>query len=460
MSRPLSQFAVVFTFCIVSLLAACSGSAMAPDTESSLPQTFATPGGIGPGGIPSEAHALESIPHEPLLIQPAERRCLAAPLQCSQPQRQVRGTGVVTSAFTKTGNFVPFDAPGAMGTPQPACGQMCGTEAYSIDSQGDIVGTYQDANVVQHGYLRNSQGSFVTFDAPHVAPSPGLNQGTVANAMNDGGVITGYYQSADLVYHAFMRNKDGSMVTFEAQGAATGPNDNVSQGTQAFSINNQGDIAGIYYDTAGQQHGFMRSANGSTTTIDPSGSIYTAITDPNGINNSDTVTGSFVDSNYLVHVFVRQPDGTFTIVDATGAGDTAGDGTFGGGANEAGTTRGYDIDNNLIAHGVLQSKTGDFTVFNDPNDSETSNAPFFQGTALFAINPTGASAGIYADKNGVYHGFQRNADGTFANFDAPGGGNGAGEGTFPFANNANGAVAGWWIDPNNLIHGFVWTAHS
>lgn len=451
---PLRQSALIIICGIVLLLTACSGSAMAPDTAGSMPQTFATP------GIVSGTQTLQSLPHEPFLLEGAQRRCLATPLQCNESHTPVHGSGYVSSAFTKSGNFMSFDAPGAIATPQPACGQMCGTAVYSIDSQGDAVGSYQDGNVEQHGYLRTPQGNFVTIDAPHVAPSPGLNEGTVADATDDAGTIAGYYESSDLVYHAFIRNKQGSFFTFEAQGAAVSPNDNIPQGTQVYSINNQGDSAGIYYDASGQQHGFMRLANGTMTSIDPSGSIYTAITDPNGINNNDAVTGSYVDQDFVVHVFVRQADGTFTTVDAPNAGDTPGAGTFGGGANDGGTARGYDLDKDLVAHGVLQSNSGNFTPVNDPNDSETPNAQFFQGTALFSINASGAAAGIYADKAGVFHGFERNADGTFANFDAPGGGNAATQGTFAFTNNANGAVAGWWTDPNDSIHGFIWTAHS
>jgi hypothetical protein len=73
-----------------------------------------------------------------------------------------------------------------------------------------------------------------------------------------------------------------------------------------------------------------------------------------------------------------------------------------------------------------------------------------QGTAPQSINFEGEIAGLYLDKNSVYHGFVRTPDGHITTFDAPGVGP---VGTLAFGNNPAGAfspsirlsVAGVWI---------------
>ena len=59
------------------------------------------------------------------------------------------------------GTFVTFDAPGA----------FQGTFPSSISQAGAITGYYYDANFVPHGFLRASNGTFITFDVPDRAES-------------------------------------------------------------------------------------------------------------------------------------------------------------------------------------------------------------------------------------------------------------------------------------------------
>src|ERR1700678_611034 len=55
--------------------------------------------------------------------------------------------------------------------------------------------------------------------------------------------------------------------TFEAPRAGTGS----TQGTQAFSINSDGYIAGAYIDASNVVHGFVRASNGKMTEFDAPG---------------------------------------------------------------------------------------------------------------------------------------------------------------------------------------------
>jgi hypothetical protein len=57
--------------------------------------------------------------------------------------------------------------------------------------------------------------------------------------------------------------------------------------TDAVGVNDSGEIAGTYLDSSGIEHGFLRSADGSTyTTIDYAGALQTVLF---GINNAGDV---------------------------------------------------------------------------------------------------------------------------------------------------------------------------
>ncbi len=84
-----------------------------------------------------------------------------------------------------------FDAPGAATVSSPACASAlgCGTVAFANNDQGQIVGFYTDTNVVAHGFLRSPKGEFTSFDVPGAGLGAGLDQGTVAYAINDQGAM-------------------------------------------------------------------------------------------------------------------------------------------------------------------------------------------------------------------------------------------------------------------------------
>src|SRR5208283_3890678 len=62
---------------------------------------------------------------------------------------------------------------------------------------------------------------------------------------------------------------DGSSAfsTFEAPGAGT----STYQGTAAYLMNASGVVAGVYRDTKGDAHAYVRSANGNIATFDAPG---------------------------------------------------------------------------------------------------------------------------------------------------------------------------------------------
>jgi hypothetical protein len=340
--------------------------------------------------------------------------------------------------------IIVFDAPNAGTASVPECAPFCGTQPLANNDEGAIVGTYTDANVVPHGFLRTPSGDFVSFDAPGAGLGANLDEGTVAVAINDLGVIAGQFEDANITFHGFIRYPDGSFVTFDAPGAGAVPGQ--GQGTLAYSLNLWGTTAGIYIDASSVEHGFVRSPFGKITGFDPPGSIYTFVCEETCLNAAGEITGSYYDASGVEHGFLRESDGTITSFDPPGS-------LGGGGAsiNEEGTITGYYADTQGMYRGFLRSREGAISTFAlaDPATGTVQN------TAVFSINLFGAVTGVYVDA-GVFHGFSRSADGEIARFDAPGTCTNCTQGTRPSTNNAEGQVVGWEADANNLLHGFLW----
>lgn len=66
-----------------------------------------------------------------------------------------------------------------------------------------------------------------------------------------------------------------------------------SGGTYGVAIDTNGDIAGNWYDSADASHGFVRTAGGTITKFDPTGSTETTVT---SISDGNRIAGYFKDS--------------------------------------------------------------------------------------------------------------------------------------------------------------------
>jgi hypothetical protein len=374
-------------------------------------------------------------------------------------------SGITTTAFaflaltsfssaqtaTPEGRLVEFNAPGAATVSTPACAPFCGTVAYDNNDSGEIVGFYTDANIVPHGFLRLPNGQITSFDAPGAGLGYGLDQGTVAIAINDLGEIAGQFQDPSYVYHGFVRYPNGSFTTFDEPDAGTEAN----QGTFAFDINLLGTTAGIYIDASNVYHGFVRSPSNKFTSVDPTGSVYTYVCEETCLNPDGTVAGFYTDSSGVTHGFVRQANGTIKSFDAPAPVGLTTIATVAASINPQGVIAGSSLDSNLVAHGFVRRPDGSFTTFDDPE----AGTGTLQGTTPFSINLGGATTGSYVDASNNAYGFERFPDGQFANFGAPDAdpthAQGVG-GTRPSTNNAEAEVAGWYTDAGGLNHGFLW----
>src|SRR5713101_4434471 len=128
------------------------------------------------------------------------------------------------SAWGQT--FTTFDPPGSQGT-----------SPVSINPAGQITGNYFDANFTTHGFLRASDGTFTSFDAP------GASHGTFPAFITPQGLIVGTYFDATFITQPFLRATDGTFTTFQIP----------SPGASIYALvaNSAGVIAGAFFDSNG-----------------------------------------------------------------------------------------------------------------------------------------------------------------------------------------------------------------
>jgi hypothetical protein len=344
-----------------------------------------------------------------------------------------------------------------------------GTFGIGINPQGEINGFYIDAKNVYHGFLRSPEGVITTFDAPDAG-----GYGTFPFGLNSEGATVGYYNTPDYVYHGFLRRPDGTFAPpFTNPDACTTSILEGCEGTAFYDINLFGVIAGGYADTKFINHGLVMYPNGDFTNFDApgagdiAGSYQGTYPDSfSGLNDFGAITGNDFDTNNVSHGFLRSSFGGIFAFEAPGAGTEPGplaqfctlefdcQGTYPTSINDFGVITGDYVDSNNVFHGFLRNFDGTFTDF-DATGADTTDS--FYGTIPENINDFGAITGYYLDASGVYHGFLRSPDGKFTKLDAPGADMTPGNfnGTFPFSNNLEGAITGYYVDVNNVYHGFV-----
>ena len=248
--------------------------------------------------------------------------------------------------------FTTIDVPGASST-----------AAAAINSRGDIVGAYNTADGMSHGFLLRGD-DFTSIDFPGASF-------TSAEGINPRGDIVGNHDDADGRRHGYLLSH-GSFTTIDFPGASL---------TSALGINARGDIVGRTV-TAGMSHGYLLS-HGSFTTIDFPGASFTH---SRGINPRGEITGYYISAGmtfgYLLSgdefTSIRFPDSSLTIT---------------WGINPRGDIVGYYISAGMT-HGFLLGEE-EFTSIDFPGASLT---------IALGINPRGDIVGLY-DQAGMRHGF-------------------------------------------------------
>ena len=114
-----------------------------------------------------------------------------------------------------------------------------GTFPFDINDVGQIVGVFQDSSSVQHGFLY-SNGTYTTLNDPSAGTPNGVGGlGTYANSINDSGQIVGLYADGTGVVHGFIYSggTNGTYTTLDDPSAS-------GAGTVTLGINDLGQIVG------------------------------------------------------------------------------------------------------------------------------------------------------------------------------------------------------------------------
>src|SRR5947208_2649922 len=202
------------------------------------------------------------------------------------------------------GTFTIFDDPNA-GSCSASCGNIGngqGTRAFAINPSGQIVGSYTDNIGRCHGYVRAASGTFTQIDASGADHTPGSFNGTFAVGLTPNGGSEGVFVDVNGVLHGFVRSTDGTFTTYDAPGAGTG----AGQGTLPESNNTPGAITGQFIDGNFVNHAFVRSNQGIFSTFDVPGMGRGAGqgTIPVGNNDPGAIVGEAIDGGTVIHGFL------------------------------------------------------------------------------------------------------------------------------------------------------------
>ena len=249
----------------------------------------------------------------------------------STPKRDSHG-------FVREGNRVRrIDFPGA-----------AGSQATGIDDRGRIVGSYTDDHRTpgirsfEHGFRLDSRGRFRRIDIPGAIE-------TRPSAINNRGQIVGEYVDRAGRSHGYLQERDGSVITIDPPGAGT---------TVVTDVDDRGRVVGASVDALQTTiSAFVRAPDGRYTTIaHPDAGFYGTV--PQGINNQGQIAGIYYDANDRQHGFILD-DGTYSTVNAPDA---------------PGNTQVLDIDDRgrlvgvsgLVSHGYLADGGGEPTEIDAP----------------------------------------------------------------------------------------------
>jgi hypothetical protein len=369
--------------------------------------------------------------------------------------------GMAVAVNAHEPRIITIDAPGAGTGPFQGTGCFAFTDcSVLINNFGAITGYYLGADNVYHGFLRNPDGKFTKFNAPGADTKAGDFNGTLPNAINDAGAITGVYYDASNEAHGFLRSPEGKFTTFDVPGGTIGA-------INPIALNLEAAIVGVYQDQNGVFQAFLRRPDGTFETWSGPGACdATPATGCFGtgafsINDFGTVAADYEDNsgNFVDHGLLRSPRGKFTTFEAPGSGSSSYQGTGSPGSsvsvNQFGAVAGYYIDAGNVVHGYLRSPWGDITTFDVPGEGPQGIGCF--NDCSMGLNDWGSITGYYLDANNVYHGFVRSLWGKVTTFDAPGANTTAGSfgGTFPVSINDEGAITGYYLDAKNVNHGFL-----
>jgi uncharacterized membrane protein len=289
------------------------------------------------------------------------------------------GKPVTAGGFT----FINFD-PALSGT-------SVGSNANGISNRGRIAGTTVDAN---------NAPTFHNFTGTPARTLP-LNTGSNATAfgINSDGSVVGTENGV-----AFFLPRHGAPETLAVPSGAT----------NAFGINDLGNIVGQYTDANGNNFGFLlrnHHSNAFTTIHAPGAST---VVNAQGINNFGQIVGFYLGTDGQTHGFMAEAKNGHNVLTGTAIADPVIPNVPGEpgatfvfsqilGVNDQGIAVGYYGDSTTSQHGFLyDTHTGKYTFLDDPSEAFNNGV---EVTQITGIADSGELSGFYTDANGAAHSF-------------------------------------------------------
>jgi hypothetical protein len=155
--------------------------------------------------------------------------------------------------------------------------------------------------------------------------------------------------------------------------------------TVPIGLNDRGQIAGVYVDSAGTLHSFVRDRDGDLTRIGVPGALETAVY---SINNRGQIVGSYIDSDNVQHGFLWTRRKVLTIDPPRTGAARGGPGTRALDLNDRGDVVGSYFDGRVF-HGFVRNRRGYTDI--DPIDPMPG-----LGAEAAGINNRGEVVGRYA----------------------------------------------------------------
>jgi len=224
----------------------------------------------------------------------------------------------------------------------------------------------------------------------------------------------------------------------------TPPGESPLPSVRGVGITSWGLVVGTYVDnTNGYTHGFVKSASGTYTTLDPPGSIHTSIS---GVTDTSRVFGWSYDANEIAtNFYVDLKVGKFVIVQPPKAPPPSPTGipsAYLTAANNSGLVAGYYYDTNIVPHGFF---------FDGKNYAAIDAPGATMGTLLVTINDKWEAGGSYTTSDGKNHGYTY-VGGKFQTVDPP---NSNFTNTIVTSINNVGDVVGNFTDTTGKANGFL-----
>jgi hypothetical protein len=203
-------------------------------------------------------------------------------------QTQVTGLndGVITVGFWVNGTNANFGFYAVKGrkfhsvnfpthnNASPPVNQLLG-----VNDRNVAAGFYTDSTGNNHGYLYSIGTK--KFRRVHVSGATSVT----ATAINNRGNVAGFFVNSTGATKSFLLRHSGQLIKFAFPGATI---------TQAFGLNDLGEVVGVYTLSSTVTHGFTwTQRHGFRTVNDPHGVNTTII---NGVNDLGDLVGFYVDA--------------------------------------------------------------------------------------------------------------------------------------------------------------------